>query len=489
MKFHLVNTPLFAQRLPALILFCHEREKPGLPTPFRNLFQPISRKEFNGEEKQLLLLHSGTRHLLLVGLGKRAELTAETVRRATGAAVKRLSAIGLDTAAIQVLPEQLAPVVEAALLASYKFTKFKSSDDNHHPLKSLTLCLPKEADLTAAKLLVTRVQTIAESANYARDLGNQPANIIYPETLAEEARRLADRFRLGCTILDKPALEGGRFGGLLAVGAGSAHEPRLIVLEYQPQAETTPGSTPAPLIALVGKALTFDSGGLSIKPAEKLDEMKFDKSGGVTVLGAMRAVAALGLPLRVLGVIAAAENIPSATSYRPGDIITSYQGTDKRAVTIEVLNTDAEGRILLGDALAYARQRHPQAIIDLATLTGACVVALGPFAAGLFANNDRLLEQLRAAGERTGERLWPLPLWPEYKDKIKSDVADIKNIGGREGGAITAAVFLERFVGDVPWAHLDIAGTAWITEERPYLAKGATGFGVRLVLDLLQHWK
>ena len=220
-----------------------------------------------------------------------------------------------------------------------------------------------------------------------------------------------------------------------------------------------------------------------------MDEMKFDKSGGCAVLGAMRAIAALQLPLHVIGIIGAAENMPSATSYRPGDIVTSYKGTDKRAVTIEVLNTDAEGRIVLGDAIAYARERHPQAIIDLATLTGACVIALGSFAAGLLGNNEPLQEKLRASGERTGERLWPLPLWQEYKDKIKSDIADIKNTGGREGGVSTAAAFLAKYVGDIPWAHLDIAGTAWTTEERPYLAKGATGFGVRLLLDLLQNWK
>jgi leucyl aminopeptidase len=206
------------------------------------------------------------------------------------------------------------------------------------------------------------------------------------------------------------------------------------------------------------------------------------------VLGAMRASARLKLPLNVLGIIAAAENLPSATSYRPGDIVTSYQGADPRAVTIEVLNTDAEGRVVLGDALGYARERKPQAIIDLATLTGACVVALGGFAAGLMGNDDALQAKLRSAGEATGERLWPLPLWQEYKDKIKSDVADIKNSAGREGGAITAAAFLEKYVGKIPWAHLDIAGTAWTTEERAYLAKGATGFGVRLLLEALTQW-
>jgi len=489
MNTRLVNTDIFRQRVPAIVLFCHEKEQPHVPVLFRNLLRRLPRKEFNGADKQLLLLHSAAAHLLLAGLGKRADLTPETIRRATGAAVKRVVALGITQAAIAVTSDQLAPVVEAAILASYKFTKFKSSDDNHAALKTITLCLPKNADLAAAKAVVARVQAIANAANYARDIANLPANVVYPEVLADHARRLADECNLTCTVLDKPALEAGGFGGLLAVGSGSAHDPRLIVLEYKPQSGSGLSAATASPIALIGKALTFDSGGISIKPSEKMDEMKFDKCGGVAVLGAMRAIAALKLPLHVIGVIAAAENLPSATSYRPGDIVTSYKGKDKRAVTIEVLNTDAEGRVVLGDALTYARERVPQAMIDLATLTGACIIALGPFAAGLLGNNEKLQEQLRAAGERTGERLWPLPLWQEYKDKIKSDVADIKNTAGREGGASTGAAFLAKYAGDTPWAHLDIAGTAWTTEERPYLAKGATGFGVRLLLDLLQNWK
>ncbi|MBM3860853.1 MAG: leucyl aminopeptidase [Verrucomicrobia bacterium] len=485
MNFRLVCTTVFSQRVPALILFCHEKERPAVPIPFRNLLDRLPRKEFNGADKQLLLLHSGASHLLLAGLGKRGGVTPEKIRRATGAAVKRLGSIGITQAAVQLGMDQLVPTVEAAILASYQFLKFKAPSDNHTALKSLTLCLPKDADLAVAKALLARARVIAESANYARAIGNLPANLVYPEVLADHARSLAEECHLACTVLDKPALESAGFGGLLAVGSGSARDPRLIALAYNPEPRTENREP----IALVGKALTFDSGGISIKPADKMDEMKFDKCGGLAVLGAMRAIATLRLPLHVIGVIAAAENMPSATSYRPGDIVTSYKGNNKRAVTIEVLNTDAEGRVVLGDALTYARERNPQAIIDLATLTGACVVALGPFAAGVLGNDEQLQQQLRAAGERTGERLWPLPLWQEYKDKIKSDVADIKNTGGRDGGASTAAAFLAKFVGDTPWAHLDIAGTAWTTEEHPYLGKGATGFGVRLLLDALQHWK
>mgnify|MGYP003337765954 CR=1 FL=1 len=328
-----------------------------------------------------------------------------------------------------------------------------------------------------------RAQIIAESSNYARSIGDLPGNIVYPAVLADYAKKLAREVGLKCTVLDKRALERGKFGGLLAVGGGSARDPRLIVLEYR---GTAASKKP---VALVGKAITFDSGGISIKPSDKMDEMKFDKCGGCATLGLMRAVALLKLPLNVTGIIAAAENMPSSTSYRPGDIVTSYRGKDKRAVTIEVLNTDAEGRIVLGDALVYARQLGASAIIDFATLTGACIIALGEYAAGLMGNDEKLQEKLRAAADRTGERVWSLPLWQDYKDKIKSDVADIKNTGGRYGGAITAAAFLAKYVGDTPWAHLDIAGTAWATDNRPYLAKGATGFGVRLVMDVLCNWR
>ena len=489
MKISLIDTSVFAQKLPAIVLFAFENERLPGPAGFRKLRDNLSRKEFHGAEQQLTLLHTAgkagirTDRILLAGLGKRDKFTPERLRRAVGTALKKLTSAGIDRAAIQVGADCVDAVVDAAELVNYRFAKYKAPNDDRTEVKSLTLCLPPRSDLRAAKQAVARAQTVAAASNYARDIGNTPGNIVYPAVLADYARQLAKEYNLKCTVLNKAALEKENFGGLLAVGGGSAREPHLIVLEYNGAPDTN-----ARPIALVGKAITFDTGGISIKPADKMDEMKFDKCGGCAVLGSMRAIAELKLPLNVLGVIASAENMPSATSYRPGDIVTSYRGADKRAVTIEVLNTDAEGRVVLGDALAYARERGAQAIIDLATLTGACVVALGNCAAGLLGNDDALQEKLRAAGNRTGERVWPLPLWQEYKDKIKSDVADIKNTGGREAGAITAAAFLAKYVGDTPWAHLDIAGTAWTTEERPYLAKGATGFGVRLLLDLLSRW-
>jgi len=488
MNFSVTTSSALSQKQPAAVLFAFEKERLDGPAAFKNLLRQVGPKEFRGAERQLFLLHSAGKlppqRVLLVGLGNRTKFTIEVMRRAMGMAAKRLRDLGIERAAVQVISDgdaSLRAIVEAAVLATYRFHQFKADEDGDATkLKTLTLCLP-DADLKSARKAVAAAQVIAEATNYARDIGNLPGNIVTPRVMADYARQLAEKSGLVCTVLAKKELEQGGFGGLLAVGGGSANEPHLIVLEYS-------GAKDAAPIALVGKAITFDSGGISIKPSDKMDEMKFDKCGGVAVLGILKAVARLKLPVNLIGVISSAENMPSSTSYRPGDIVTSYRGADKRAVTIEVLNTDAEGRIVLGDALAYARERGARTIIDFATLTGACVVALGSFAAGLLGNDDALQEKIRAAADRTGDRVWPLPLWQEYKDKIKSDVADIKNTGGRYGGAITAAAFLAKYVGDTPWAHLDIAGTAWTTEELPYLTKGATGFGVRLVVDLLSRW-
>jgi leucyl aminopeptidase len=489
MNFPVTTSSALSQRQPAAVLFAFENERLGGTSAVKNLLRNVGPKEFHGGDRQILLLHTGGKlapqRLLLVGLGKRDKFTSETLRRAVGLAAKTLRDAGIERAAVQVrddVDDSLPAIVEAAILATYKFRQFKPDDDDDATeLKSLTLCLPAHTDLKAAKRTIADAQIVAEATNHAREIGNLPGNVVTPRVMAEYARTLAAESGLVCTVLAKKELEKRGFGGLLAVGGGSVNEPHLIVLEYF-------GAKDAAPIALVGKAITFDSGGISIKPADKMDEMKFDKCGGVAVLAIMKAVAELKLPLNIIGVISSAENMPSATSYRPGDIVTSYRGKDKRGVTIEVLNTDAEGRIVLGDALAYARERGATTIIDFATLTGACVVALGSVAAGLMGNDDALQDKIRASGERTGDRVWPLPLWQEYKNKIKSDVADIKNTGGRYGGAITAAAFLAKYVGDTPWAHLDIAGTAWTTEELPYLTKGATGFGVRLVIDLLRRW-
>ncbi|MGD0016325.1 MAG: leucyl aminopeptidase [Verrucomicrobiia bacterium] len=495
MKINTITTSIFTQPTLAIVLFAFEKERLSGPAGLQALLRRVTDKEFKGASKQLLLLHTDGKlpaaRILLVGLGTRRKFSAETLRRAMGLATKKLRRAGIDRAAVQVradlegCPElDVARILtEAAMLASYEFTQFKAPDGSATELKSLTFCAPANADVRAAVQIIARTRTIIDATNYAREIGNLPGNVVFPSVIADYARKLAKENGLKCTVLNKTALEKHRFGGLLAVGSGSSHEPQLIVLEYY--GNPTRSARP---VALVGKALTFDSGGISIKPGDKMDEMKFDKCGGLAVLGTLKAAAQLKLPINILGIIAAAENLPSATSYRPGDIVTSYKGKGKRGITIEVLNTDAEGRIVLGDALAYACERDAVAIVDIATLTGACVVALGTFIAGLLGNDEQLQERIRAAADRTGERVWPLPLADDYREKIKSDVADIKNTGGREGGTITAAAFLEKYVGNTPWAHIDIAGTAWTTEQRPYYAKGATGFGVRLLVDTLSHW-
>ncbi len=357
MNFPLTTSAALSQKQPAAVLFAFEKERLVGPAAFRNLLARVGPREFRGAERQLFLLHTAGKlapqRILLVGLGPRDHFTLETIRRAMGLAAKKLRDSGIERAAVQVSDnlgaDSLAAIVEATILAMYKFRQFKPHDDNDATdLGSLTLCIPPRADLKAAKRIVAEAQIVAEATNYAREIGNLPGNVVTPRVLADYARALAKESDLTCTILAKKELEKGGFGGLLAVGGGSANEPHLIVLEYNGAAGT---AAKAPPIALVGKAITFDSGGISIKPSDKMDEMKFDKCGGVAVLAILKAVARLKLPVHILGVISSAENMPSSTSYRPGDIVTSYRGTDKRGVTIEVLNTDAEGRIVLGDAL------------------------------------------------------------------------------------------------------------------------------------------
>ena len=285
-----------------------------------------------------------------------------------------------------------------------------------------------------------------------------------------------------------PELKKRKMGAILAVGGGSANPPRLVVMEHNAQRNARgrkKGGRRLPTICLIGKGITFDSGGISIKPSPGMDEMKHDMSGAATVVGAMRAIALLNLPLHVVGILAAAENLPSGTAYRPGDVVTT---ASKK--TIEVLNTDAEGRVVLADALHYAHTEYePVAMVDLATLTGACVVALGKAASGLFGNNDRLVEHIRRAGEATAERMWPMPLFEEHRKAVKSQIADVKNTAGREAGSSTAAAFLQAFVGDTPWVHLDIAGTGWTGKTGAYQPRGATGVGVRMLLEALRTWK
>jgi leucyl aminopeptidase len=434
----------------------------------------------------------GARRVLLLGLGESERVDREALRRAAGEAVRAATArsarkvafwlpatTGLGAAA------QGQSVAEGAVLAAYRFDKHKgeASDpaSRGEPPASCAVIVEDGRSRRAARDGVRVGTIVAESQNVARDLSNEPGGDLPPAALAREAGKVARQSGLRFKALGVPELRKRKMGGILAVGGGSSRPPRLIVLEHG-----RPGKGRSrPTICLVGKGVTFDSGGISIKPGAAMDEMKHDMSGAAAVVGALRAAGLLDLPLHVVGVIPAAENLPSATAYRPGDVVRTAAGK-----TIEVLNTDAEGRVILADALHYARTEFdPDAMVDLATLTGAAVIALGPWASGLLGNDEALVERVRAAGETAGERAWPLPLWEEHREHIRSEIADIKNVGGREGGTLTAGAFLSFFAEGTPWTHLDIAATAWTKKPTSYQPTGATGVGVRLLVEMLRGWR
>ncbi|HEX9440408.1 MAG TPA: leucyl aminopeptidase, partial [Roseiflexaceae bacterium] len=359
----------------------------------------------------------------------------------------------------------------------YRFQHYKTnlSSDDQHSIAELSLVSSINDDQIQRGAAIGEV--VARGVALARDLANGPGNDITPTVLGAEAQVLGERTGIQVTVLGPEELKQQGFGGILGVAQGSHQPPRFIIMEHGA------GTTGVPTVCLVGKGITFDTGGISIKPAESMDNMKMDMGGAAAVLGAMQIIGELNLPLHVVGLISAAENMPSGTAYRPGDIIKTLSGK-----TIEVLNTDAEGRIVLADALFYAQRYNPDGIIDLATLTGAIAVALGPHAIGVMSNNDGLCERVLRAGETSGEQAWRMPLWEPYQEMVKSDIADVKNAAGRYGGAITAAAFLSNFVGDYPWVHMDIAGTAWVDKPTAYAPKGATGIGVRLLVQALRDW-
>lgn len=424
-----------------------------------------------------------SRRILLMGLGDDGEPSPAALRRAAGGAVQAATQRSLGRLALWVPSRRGAPravqaLAEGLLLGGYRSDPYRTrSEEPRGEVRSATLLVERGTDLRAARRALATGVALAESQNLARRLSNEPANALPPAALAREAQRLAREVGLSCRVLDAREMRRRKMGALLAVGQGSANPPRLAVLEHNRGRR--------PTVCVVGKGITFDSGGISIKPSAGMQDMKHDMSGAAAVLGILRAAALLKLPLHVVGIVAAAENLPSGTAYRPGDILTSMSG-----LTIEVQNTDAEGRLVLADALHFARQEFkPQALIDLATLTGACVIALGRWASGLFGTNERLVEHLQRAGEAAGERAWPMPLWKEHRKHMRSRIADLKNVGGREAGAVTAAAFLAEFVGDTPWAHLDIAGTAWTDRSEPAQPYGATGVGVRLVTEALRTWR
>jgi leucyl aminopeptidase len=444
----------------------------------------IGSGDFRGSSGQHTLLYANggisAKRILLLGLGPADRLDPEAFRCAAGAAIGE--AIRRKASTVVTLAAAAQALAEGAVLAAYRFDRYKP--DKGKPPRSLALSFERANDTKPARAAAKMGVVIGESQNVARQLSNEPPNALPPSALAQQASRIATEVGLKCRVLGVPELKKLKMGAILAVGQGSSHPPRLIVLEHNPPKRGQKRSR-RPTICLIGKGVTFDSGGISIKPAAAMDEMKHDMSGAATVVGALRACALLDLPLHVVGVVGAAENLPSGTAYRPGDILTSMSKK-----TIEILNTDAEGRVVLADAIHFARTEYsPVAMVDLATLTGAIVIALGSHASGMFGNDERLVSHLKAAGEASGERLWEMPLWEAHRKAVESAVADVKNVAGREASSSTAAAFLAAFVGDTPWVHLDIAATAWTGKPGPHQPRGATGVGVRLLVEALSTWK
>ncbi len=446
---------------------------------------------FRGKLSERYLLHPsgrlGVEHLLLIGLGKRSELTLDRARNVTAEALRHLRALKAKQIAIAchetswpgLGTEPLAQAItEGALLGLYRFDPYKGrgSRPNENEIESLTLLCSNRDAIGALRAGIGRGEVLARATNLARDLVNEPANVLTPTALANRARAAARQHGLSVEVLDRRAMQRLGMGALLGVAQGSANPPRLIILRHRRR-----GGRASPALGLVGKGVTFDAGGISIKQAEGMETMKGDMAGAAAVIAAMTAIAALRVPLDVVAVIPAVENLPGATAQRPGDIVRAMDGT-----TIEVVNTDAEGRLILADALCYTRRLGATRLVDVATLTGGVVVALGSVRTGLFANDPTLARKVEAAGEAAGEKLWQLPLDDEYEELIKSDYADLKNTGGgKKAPAIGASRFLKHFVGETPWVHLDINGTSLQEGESGYRPKGATGVMTRTLIDLV----
>lgn len=475
----------------ALVLLVHEGEAPsGLwetadEATGGAIARALAAAEFKGGKGKTCLIlapGAGLTRVLAVGLGK-ADAVSETILEEAGgaivAALARETAVAVATGSLAA--PQVARVGMGAALRSYRFDRYRTKEkpEDKPKLAKLTLLT---ADGTKAKAAWEPLKAVANGVFLTRDLVSEPPNVLTPAEMAERCKTLTS-LGLKVDVLGPKEMAKLGFGALLGVAQGSVNEPRMVVMQWNGAGAAGRRGRDKP-VAFIGKGVTFDTGGISIKPAANMDDMKMDMGGAAAVFGAMQAVGALKLPLHVVGIVCSAENMPSSTAYKPGDIIKTLSGK-----TVEVLNTDAEGRIVLADGLFYAQRYNPAAIVDLATLTGAIMVALGPHAIGMMGTSQELADRLKAAGEVSAERVWQLPLWDEYRDMMKSEIADLKNTGGRFGGAITAGGFLAAFVGDHPWVHLDIAGTAWVERAtRPYYARGATGIGVRLLVELLRGY-
>lgn len=457
------------------------------PAVLASIKETLGNKEFRGNFGSSILVYTlgkgPMKKIMLLGLGKKEKFADESARVCAGKAAQKAKELGVKEFSIlqfSNLDEGLVEAMtEGMTLALYSFDKYKEAKEPVTKIEEVAILINSESPKFQS--VADKAGLVVESVNFARDIGNLPPNDCPPAYLASTALSLAQEYGMKARVIDRYELENMGMGGIVAVGKGSNNPPKLIILEYNGSND----ERQKPYL-LVGKAVTFDTGGISIKPGERMDEMKFDKCGGCTVLAVMRAVASMKLAVNVVGIVPSVENMPSSTSYRPGDIIRMYNGK-----TVEVLNTDAEGRMILADALAYGIATYnPKAVIDLATLTGAAIIALGSNVAALVGTNKQLTDRLRRIADKTGEKMWELPLCDEFQEQIKGTYADICNIGGRPGGAITAAAFLSNFVNGAAWVHIDIAGTAWTqegTHEKSYNPKGATGFGVRTLVKLLME--
>jgi leucyl aminopeptidase len=448
--------------------------------------------EFKASANETLLLHApaglAAKRLLIVGLGKQAKIKLDGVRNAAGVAVRFVKPRGIRELTLA-LPETLPAAasskaaMEGAFVGDFDPDTYRS-ERTDKSVERFNLAVAGRAEKTEVEPAFAEGVILGECQNFARELINEPGNKLTPTILGRRAAEMAAQVGLGWEVHSTEKLHELKMGAFWSVSQGSAEPPALIVLRYEPE-----GVTEGPVLGLVGKAITFDSGGISIKPGENMEKMKYDMAGGAAMIGAMRAIALLKPQVRVLCVVCAAENMPSGTAQKPGDVqIAMPFSADKPGKSIEIINTDAEGRLVLADGLTYARQLGATHLIDAATLTGACVVALGYYNAGAFSNDQEIWANFDAALAVSGEKFWRLPLGEEYAEMIKSEIGDIKNTGGRWGGAITAAEFLKVFVEDTPWIHLDIAGLAWIEDSRPYIAKGPSGIGVRSVLEWVRKY-
>jgi len=456
-----------------------------VPEPYRKLKPSLNKliarvwqHEFSGEKQEVLLVPAPEdikpERILFLGMGKKDAVSPEQIRQAGGKALAYLRDLGIKKAALSTilfagLKQSPVDFTEGALLGLYQYEKYRS-EKREKKIAALTVIARPSRKLLQN---IRRVETLAAAVVFARDLVNAPANEMTPTGLARAASSLK-RKTLSVKVLEKNDLKKLRMGAYLAISYGSTEPPKFIVLEYK-------GSRKPPVV-IIGKSITFDSGGLSLKPSDSMEKMKYDMAGGAAVLGVMKAASELKLPVHLVGLLPATENLPGGRATRPGDVVRSMSGK-----TVEIVNTDAEGRLALADALTYAKRFKPAAVIDIATLTGACAVAFGGEAVAMMGNDKRLLDAASKSGENTYERVWEMPLFEEYKEYLKSDIADMRNVGTRIGSLMASAYFLYEFAEQTPWVHLDIAGTAWVEKDRPYLPKGASGIGVRLICDIIQR--